>query len=179
MNKPHTPQRLIAISFALVLLAAACSDDSDAAPTTAPTTQAPGTTEAATTTVSPSTSEATTTTPPTTVTILTTTTTSTTTTSTTQAPTTTTTAAGPLSIEIAVAEGTISGPGSIEIDLGTRVIVIVTADVADEVHLHGYNVFADVGPSSAAVIEFEAGIPGIFELELEDAGTFLLEIEVS
>ena len=102
-------------------------------------------------------------------------------TTTTTATTTTTTAApGPTTFEIDYRDGVVDGPDEVAVELGTRVIIVVTADVEDdEVHLHGYDVFADIGPSSAAIIEFEATIPGIFELELEDASKVLLEIEVS
>ena len=62
-------------------------------------------------------------------------------------------------------------------ELGERIVIIVTADVEDEVHLHSYDVKADVGPSSAVRIEFEANIPGIHELELEGAGKLLAEVE--
>lgn len=137
-------------------------------------------------TIPPTTTGDATTAPPTTATPPSTTTAArgadTTTTSTT-APTTTTTttteAPGPLTIEIDYRDGEVDGPDEVEVELAERVIIIVTGDVEDEVHLHGYNVFADVGPSSAAVIEFDANVPGIFEVELEDAGKLLVEIVVS
>ncbi len=164
MSQPLRHVALLALAAAL--LAAACGDD-DAVPTIPPTTGAatPAPTAAPPTTAPEATSEA----PPA----------STTTTSTTTTTAPTTTEAGTSSVEIIVAGGVVDGPGTLEVDLGTAVVIVVTADVTDEVHLHGYDVFADVGPSSAAVIEFVADVPGRFEMELEDSRTLLLEIEVS
>jgi heme/copper-type cytochrome/quinol oxidase subunit 2 len=62
---------------------------------------------------------------------------------------------------------------------GDRVTVHVTSDgVSDEVHLHGYDLSLDVAPGAPATITFEADIPGRFEIELEDAGTPIGELEV-
>ncbi len=162
-----TPLRHLALLVAsAALVAAACGDD-EAVPTIPPTTGA--TTSAPAPTTAPTTTPgATSVAPPGSTTTATTTT---------AAPPTT--EAGPRSIEIVVAGGVVDGPGTLEVDLGTTVAIVVTADVADEVHLHGYDVFAVVGPSSAAVIEFVADVPGRFEMELEDSRTLLLEIEVS
>lgn len=158
---------LLACVAALVLATAGCGDD-DAEPTTT----------AATTTVTQAPPITDTSAAPTTEALTATTSTTATTTTTTEAETSTT-EPGTTSVEIVVSGGVVDGPGTLEVRLGTAVVVVVTADVADEVHLHGYDVFADVGPSSAAVIEFVAEVPGRFELELEDAKTSLLEIEVS
>jgi hypothetical protein len=46
------------------------------------------------------------------------------------------------------------------------------------VHLHGYDVFADVAPGKAARLVFVASIPGRFEVELEDRGLQIADIEV-
>ena len=41
-------------------------------------------------------------------------------------------------------------------DKGDRVVVLVTSDVSDEVHVHGYDLMADVAPGSPARIAFRA-----------------------
>jgi len=61
---------------------------------------------------------------------------------------------------------------------GDAVVLRVVADVADEVHLHGYDRSADVGPGKPAQISFTADIPGVFEVELEQRKQKLLELEV-
>jgi nitrous oxide reductase len=61
---------------------------------------------------------------------------------------------------------------------GDQVKVLVTSDTADHVHVHGYDLMKDVGPGSRAVITFTADIPGRFEIELEDLGRQIGELEV-
>jgi hypothetical protein len=51
---------------------------------------------------------------------------------------------------------------------GRRVILIVISDVADHVHLHGYDVMRDVAPGMPARLSFRATIVGTVEVELED-----------
>jgi FtsP/CotA-like multicopper oxidase with cupredoxin domain len=82
-------------------------------------------------------------------------------------------------IEVAVAGGQVSGSGEAEVTQGDLVRIVVTADVTDEVHLHGYDLHADVTPDAPGVIEFTADAPGVYEVELEDAGLLLLELTVS
>ena len=57
--------------------------------------------------------------------------------------------------------------------------VVVRADVSDHVHLHGYDLLADVAPGNPARIDFVADVAGVFEVELEDAGTLLFNLEVA
>jgi hypothetical protein len=56
--------------------------------------------------------------------------------------------------------------------------ILVRADVSDHVHLHGYDLMADVAPGEPARIDFVANAPGVFEVELEDAGKLLFELEI-
>jgi hypothetical protein len=67
----------------------------------------------------------------------------------------------------------------VEAELGSVVEVTVISDVADELHIHGYDLFADLEPGVAATVRFEADIPGIFEIELEDARLEVFSLEVS
>ena len=61
---------------------------------------------------------------------------------------------------------------------GRNVLITVTSDVADEVHLHGYDLMADVAPGTPATIRFTADAPGRFEIELEDSAVQIAELEV-
>ena len=72
----------------------------------------------------------------------------------------------------------VGGLRRVRIEQGRRVVLVVTADIADHVHLHGYDLMADVGPGAPAQIAFRARIPGRFEVELEDRGLPLAELEV-
>ena len=66
----------------------------------------------------------------------------------------------------------------IRVDLGQKVRVRVEADHAEEVHVHGYDLKADVAPGKPAVIDFTADVPGVFEVELEESGRKLFELQV-
>ena len=106
-------------------------------------------------------------------------------TTTTLAPTTTATTPttvaeqGPTTLAIDVAGGEVTGGGRLQVKQDEVIVLEVTADVTDEVHLHGYDLSAPVSTNQKAVIEFLAFIPGIFEIELEDSGLALAELEVA
>ena len=77
-----------------------------------------------------------------------------------------------------MADGEVTGPGEVEVSRGSRVEIEVEADVSDEVHVHGYDLRADVTPERRAKIGFRADATGVFEVELEGAGLLLLELRV-
>ena len=52
------------------------------------------------------------------------------------------------------------------------------SDVADEVHVHGYDLFADVAPGQPTRISFRADIVGRFDIELEDRALPLVDLRV-
>ena len=58
------------------------------------------------------------------------------------------------------------------------VVVVVRSDVADHVHLRGYDIMRDVAPGSPARLRFRATIPGRFEAELEERGLQIADITV-
>jgi heme/copper-type cytochrome/quinol oxidase subunit 2 len=65
------------------------------------------------------------------------------------------------------------GPQSIEVEQGEPVRIIVAADAADEIHLHGYDLTREAAPGAPARFNFTANLEGVFELEshtAEDAG---------
>lgn len=61
---------------------------------------------------------------------------------------------------------------------GMRLRIVVRSDVADEVHLHGYDRTRKVGPGAPAVIALDADLAGSFELELERRGLPLADLRV-
>ena len=96
----------------------------------------------------------------------------------TASPTSTPQAAGS-NINVSFAAGQVSGDtGRIPVEAGSQVTITVSSDVADEIHLHGYDLSADVGPEAPGSLTFQATIPGVFEVELENRGTLLLTIQV-
>ena len=95
-------------------------------------------------------------------------------------PATTTEAApAPVQVDVVVVGGEPQGGIVREsVDLDSEVVVTVTSDVADEVHVHGSDLMADVAPGAPATIRFTADAPGRFEIELENSGVQIAELEV-
>ena len=82
-------------------------------------------------------------------------------------------------IEVRVSGGQVSGDvGRVPVRAGEHVTLVITSDVADEAHLHGYDREAELAPGRPAEIAFDATIPGVFEVELHEAGTQLLSLQV-
>lgn len=81
-------------------------------------------------------------------------------------------------IEVTFRNGEVRGPTEFTVGQGDRVRIRVRADVTDEVHLHSYDLHADVAPGRPGEIEFVADVAGVFECELEDAGTLLFRLEI-
>jgi hypothetical protein len=83
-----------------------------------------------------------------------------------------------------VVEATVTGSDvetasrRVRVDLGEQVRIRVESDHAEEVHLHGYDLSEDVAPGKPATIDFTADAPGVFEVELEQAGLKLFELQV-
>jgi heme/copper-type cytochrome/quinol oxidase subunit 2 len=105
-----------------------------------------------------------------------TTTTTAATTTTTEATTTTTIPAGLIEVTVSGEEVTVDGP--VAVPLGEEVTIRVTSDVADQVHVHTYDLFAELEPGTPSEVTFTAEIPGIHEVEMEGSGLLLLNLEV-
>ena len=54
----------------------------------------------------------------------------------------------------------------------------VKSDVADHVHVHGYDLMQDVQPGQTITMSFPATITGIFEIELEDRAEEIGQLRV-
>lgn len=89
---------------------------------------------------------------------------------------TTTTA---LEIDVTVTNGEVDGPDLFEFALGDLVEITVLIDVADEIHVHGYDLSFDAEPGTPVEITFAADAQGIFEVELETNHLLLFEIQVT
>lgn len=87
--------------------------------------------------------------------------------------------AAPTTYEVTYKAGAVSGDtGRLKVKLGTKVTVRVSSDVADEAHLHGYDMGVKVPAGGSAVLSFTANIPGGFALELEELGKQLTRFQV-
>jgi hypothetical protein len=86
---------------------------------------------------------------------------------------------GPTTIRIAYESGEVRGDtGTVRIDRGAQVRLIVRADIEDEVHLHGYDLTAEVAPGHPARINFEADDAGKFIVELEHLHLHIVTLRV-
>ena len=87
--------------------------------------------------------------------------------------------AEPTTIAIVVQGGRpVGGIQRVSVKKGERAVLAVTSDVADEIHFHGYDLSADLEAGGSAEIPFTATVVGRFEVELENRGVQLAEIEV-
>lgn len=65
------------------------------------------------------------------------------------------------------------------VPVGSPVELVVASDVADEVHVHGYERRAFVTAGASVTLRFVADVPGVVEVELEGAGVPLARLTVS
>ncbi len=72
----------------------------------------------------------------------------------------------------------VEGPEIITVKEGEDVILKVTSDVADELHLHGYDKSIDLEKDKKGVLSFTANLTGRFVYELENSKVDIGAIEV-
>jgi hypothetical protein len=83
----------------------------------------------------------------------------------------------PARVRITIKNGLpVGGPPRVTVAKGRRVVLVVSSDVADEVHVHGYDLMRDVAPGRPATIQFRATIVGTVEAELEGRGVQIATI---
>jgi hypothetical protein len=71
-------------------------------------------------------------------------------------------------ISFTVARKKVTGDtGRVKVKLGTRLRITVLSDVAEEIHVHVYDLMQEISAGSPGSIEFVADKPGIIEVELE------------
>lgn len=73
----------------------------------------------------------------------------------------------------------VGGVAELSYGAGDRIRFKVRSDVADEIHVHGYDLTKDVEAGGAVGFDFAATIEGVFEAELEDRGEQILELRVN
>jgi heme/copper-type cytochrome/quinol oxidase subunit 2 len=86
---------------------------------------------------------------------------------------------GPRQIRITYRGGKLSGDtGTVRVAQGDDVRLVVSADVEEEVHVHGYDLTAAVAPGHAARITFVADRRGTFTIELEHLHLHIVRLRV-
>jgi hypothetical protein len=89
----------------------------------------------------------------------------------------TTPAAAPTQIVVKNAKP-VGGVKKINVSKGDPVRFTVTSDVADEIHVHGYDFHKDVKKGGSVSFDFPAKIDGVFVIELESRGEQIASLEV-
>jgi hypothetical protein len=80
---------------------------------------------------------------------------------------------------VTVTQGTVTTTADrVRVARGQRVILRVTSDEADEVHLHGYELERELTPGKPTELAFTADQVGVFELETHESELVLLQLEV-
>jgi hypothetical protein len=93
--------------------------------------------------------------------------------------TSTSTVAAPVTIRVLVKGGKpVGGIQRATVKKGQKVAIVVHSDVADEVHVHGYDLHKDVDAGGTVRIVFPATITGVFEAELESRKLQIVELTV-
>jgi hypothetical protein len=73
----------------------------------------------------------------------------------------------------------VGGIQDLEFAKGDTVQFAVTSDVADEVHVHGYDLMKDVTPGHPVKFKFAGKIDGEFEVELEGRKEQIASLKVT
>lgn len=67
----------------------------------------------------------------------------------------------------------------VELSLGEEVVLRVTSDVDEEIHVHGYDLYEDIPAGGTGEVSFTADLPGAYEVELQQAGRPLVQLRVA
>ncbi|MFW6719910.1 hypothetical protein ACHZ98_06970 [Streptomyces sp. MAR4 CNY-716] len=82
-------------------------------------------------------------------------------------------------VEIAVRDGKVTpAPGRVGVGLGERVVLLVTSDTADELHVHGYDESAQLPAGEPAELVFTADRAGVFDVETHGSGLVVTQLMV-
>lgn len=83
-------------------------------------------------------------------------------------------------LAVAYTGGAVTGTsGREEVPVGAQVVLRISSDVAEEVHVHGYDLEAAIPAGGSVDVPLTASIPGVFEVELHDSGKVLFQLRVA
>lgn len=95
--------------------------------------------------------------------------------------TTPTAPAADVVVDVTIANGKVSAGGSsvVKAKSGQFVQIDAVSDVAESLHLHGYDKTLDLKPGKKASVVFKADTKGIFEVETHESGKLVFKLQVS
>ena len=71
------------------------------------------------------------------------------------------------------------GGSVVEAESGQADRVVASSDVADSLHVHGYDKTLDLKPGKTASLQFTADTKGSFEVETHESGKLAFRLQVS
>lgn len=90
-----------------------------------------------------------------------------------------TTADGVVEVAVAVRDGEVHpATRRVEVAQGSRVRLVITSDVDDDVHVHGYDTETALEAGRSSTLDLVADQKGVFEVETHDSGLALVQLEV-
>lgn len=82
-------------------------------------------------------------------------------------------------VSVSVRDGKVRPPARrVRVEEGSRVRIVVTSDVDDQVHVHGYDAEGDLEAGRSTTVELVADQAGVFEVETHEGGLALVQLEV-
>ena len=84
-------------------------------------------------------------------------------------------------IEIEFRDGeVITSANRVSISIGDQIVFSVVSDMDEFIHVHGVDFMGEVSANSSTnYLGFTMEVPGIFEVEFENSGTFITELLAS
>lgn len=73
----------------------------------------------------------------------------------------------------------VGGPAELEYDAGEQIRFRVRSNVADELHIHGYDITKEIPAGGTVTVSFPADLEGIYEAELHGSGELIAELRVN
>lgn len=73
----------------------------------------------------------------------------------------------------------VGGPAELEYDAGEQIQFRVRSNVADELHIHGYDMTKEIPAGGTVTVSFPADLEGIYEAELHGSGELIAELRVN
>lgn len=70
------------------------------------------------------------------------------------------------------------GVTDLEYEVGDQIRFAVESDVADEVHVHGFDIEEAVGAGETVELDFPADRAGIYEVELHESATPIVRLTI-
>ena len=89
-------------------------------------------------------------------------------------------AAADVTVDIRIADGKVTtGVQNVKVKSGQSVLIRGVSDVADSLHVHGYDKSLDLKPGKPAEVTFTADVTGVFEIETHETAKLVAKLTVS